>query len=303
MLRGLWGKLFIVVTVLLVISIILGGSLWHQWDATSRQLNDTKAQLSAVKPEVDRLKAEQERMQAEQLRMLSGYANLKKQIELRLGIRQDGQCFITPDDPEISAKVQEITEGYSEDANEFWRDHARLFRWIVQNIEYSADSPTPLLPKSINGTLEWKKDFWRMPVETMRDGTGDCEDTAVLLASMLLNYTQREYTVWIVGIQTFGSTPKGHVAVALPIENNQLTIFDPATRYYTPFLTIAGLGSQEITLAVDDWLTHMEKEMLGAQIYVVFSEDLYQEFSTTKEFVDWVYQVYPKRHYPPSKES
>jgi len=109
--QGLGGKLFIVVTVLLVISIILGGSLWYQLnatrmqlndtqaqlDATNRQLNDTQAQLNTIKPEMDRLKIEQSRM-------LSDYTNLKKQINLRLGIGQDGQGFITPDDLEISAK-------------------------------------------------------------------------------------------------------------------------------------------------------------------------------------------------------
>jgi len=284
MTQGLWKKLFIVVTVLLVISIILGGSLWHQLNTIKIQLNNITAQLNAIQPEMDRLKAEQDRI-------LSGYNNLKKQIDLRLGIRQDGQCFITPDDPVISAKVQEITGGYSEDADEFWKDHGRLFQWVIWNIEYSADSPIPLLPESINGTLEWGKDFWRMPVETLRDGTGDCEDMAVLLASMLLNYTQRNYTVWIVGARTFGSTPKAHVAVALPIENNQLTIFDPASRYYTPFPTIGGIGTQEVTLAVDDWLTRLAEEIPGAQIYVVFSEDFYQEFTTTEEFIDWAYRL------------
>ena len=299
MLQGLWGKLFIVVTVLLVISIILGGSLWHQLnttkmqlndtqaqlDATNRQLNDTQAQLNTIQPEMDSLKAEQGRM-------LSDYANLKKQIDLRLGIGQDSQGFITPDDPIISAKVQEITEGYSEETDEFWRDYKRLFQWVVKNIEYSLDSPTPLLPESIGGTLEWVNDFWRLPVETIRDETGDCEDIAVLLTSMLLNYNQRKFDVWIIGIRTFGSVPKGHVAVAIPIENRRLTILDPASRYYTPFLTMGGvIGSLEVTPAIDDWLARLNEEMRDAQIYVVFSEDFYQEFSTTEEFIDWMYRL------------
>jgi len=299
MIQGLWKKLFIAVAVLLVASIILGGSLWQQLNATNRQLNETTAQLEAInrqlddiKAQLDSLKPEME-LKAEQEQMLNDYANLREQINLRLGIREDGQRFITPDDPEIWAKVLEITGGYSPDTVELWRDYGRLFQWILKNIEYSADSPSPLLPESINGTLEWRKDFWRMPVETMKDGIGDCEDTAVLLASMLLNYNLRTSTVWILGIQTFGSTPKGHVAVALPIENHQLTIFDPSARYYTPFSHVGGIGTQEVSLAIDDWVTHLKDEMPGAQIYAVFSEDFYQEFTNTQEFIDWVNELLP----------
>jgi len=289
MTQGLWKKLLISVTVLLVASIIFSGSLWYQLKVTNKQLNDTTVQLEDIQAQLDSLKPEME-LKAEQEQMLSDYASLREQINLRLGIREDCQRFITPDDPEISAKVQEITEGYSEDTQEFWRDYGRLFRWILENIEYSSDSAIPLLPESMNGTLEWRNDFWRTPVETIRDGTGDCEDMSTLLTSMLLNYNQRRFTVWIIGIQTFGSAPKRHIAVAIPIEDNQLTIFDPSGRYYTPFATIGGIGTQEVTLAIADWTDHLKDEMPGAQVYLIFSEDIYQEFSTTQEFIDWVYQ-------------
>lgn len=268
---GLWKKLFIVATVLLVISLIVCGSLWHQ-------LNDITAQLNDIKPEVDSLKAERDRI-------LSSYAELRRQINLRTGIRQDAQSFITPDDPEISVRVQEITGGYS--AEELWRDYGSLFRWVMMNIEYSQDSPTPLLPESVYGTLEWRGDFWRMPAETIRDGTGDCEDISLLLASMLLNYNQRRFPIWLVGVKSAGFQPRAHVAVAIPSANNQLTIFDIASHYYTPFLTIGGIGSQDVPLAVDHWLNHLEKEMPDTQIYVVFSENFYQEFSGSEEFIDW----------------
>ncbi len=275
--------------ILLVASIIFSGSLWYQLRVINQQLDDTKVQLNDIKAQLDSVKPEME-LKAEQEQMLSDYTSLREQINLRLGFREDGQRFIIPDAPEISAKVQEITEGYSEDPKEFWGDYGRLFRWILKNIEYSSDSPTPILPESIGGTLEWRGDFWRTPVETIRDGTGDCEDLSTLLASMLLNYNQRRFTVWVMGIQTFGPTPKAHVAVAIPIENHQLTIFDPTGRYYTPFTTIGGIGTQEVTLAIADWTTHLKDEMPGAQVYVIFSEDIYQEFSNTQEFIDWVYQ-------------
>lgn len=276
--QGLWKNLFIAVTVLLVISFALDASLWQQLNATKSQLNDTIAQLNAVKPTMDSLKAERDQV-------VEGYANLREQINLRAGIEQDSRSFITPDDPEISAKVLEITGGYSEE--KLWKDYARLFQWTMKNIKYSLDSPVPILPESVDGTLEWGKDFWRTPVETIRDGTGDCEDIALLLTSMLLNYNQRRYPAWIVGVKTTGAQPKAHMAVAIPSKNNQLSFFDIPGRYYTPFSTVGGFGSQDVPLAVDHWLSHLEKEMLGAQIYVIFSENFYQEFSGNQEFIDW----------------
>ena len=289
MTQGLWKKLLISVAVLLVASIIFSSSLWYQLSLTGKQLNDTRMQLNDIKAQLDSLKPEME-LKAEQEQMLNDYASLREQINLRLGIREDCQLFITPDDPEISAKVQEITGGYSEDNDEFWRDYGRLFRWVVENVEYSSDSPIPILPESINGPLEWRNDFWRTPAETIRDGTGDCEDMSTLLASMLLNYNQRKFTVWIMGIQSSGPTPKRHIAVAIPIENHQLTIFDLSGRYYTPFPRLGGIGTQEVTQALDNWTTHLKDEMPGAQVYVLFSEDIYLEFSNTQEFIDWVYQ-------------
>ncbi len=294
MIQGFWKLLFVVVSVLLVVSIAFGGSLWQQLYFANGQLSQTSAQLEAANKQLEETKARlntlasEMELAADAGQMLDDYASLREQINLRLGFGEDCQRFITPDEPEVWAKVLEITGGYSPDNVELWKDYGRMFQWILRDIDYSADSSTPLLPESINGTLGWRDDFWRMPVETIRDGTGDCEDMSVLLASMLLSYNQRRSSVWILGIQTFGSTPKGHVAVALPIENHQLTIFDLSARYYTPFQDLGGIGTQEVSLAIDAWLTHLKKEMHGAQVYIVFSEDFYQEFSNTQEFIDWM---------------
>jgi len=104
--QSLWKKLFIAVTVLLVISFALDASLWHQLNATKSQLNDTIAQLNETTARLNTIQPEMDSLKAERDRVVEGYANLREQINLRLGIGQDSQSFITPDDPEISAKVQ-----------------------------------------------------------------------------------------------------------------------------------------------------------------------------------------------------
>ncbi len=216
--------------------------------------------------------------------MLNDYSELREQINIRLGKEQDTQSFITPDDSEVSAKVQEITGDYSEDVNELWRDYERLYRWVVKNIGYNEDSYTPFLPDVMNGNLRWAHEFWRMPAETLDDKVGDCEDMAVLLASMLSNYNQGDYAVWALGIK---NKDTAHLAVAFPVEGNKLTILDPAGNYYTGYYS-GGLRADDTAVAVSAWLSHWAKEMPSAQIDEVFSNEFYREFSSTDEFINWV---------------
>ena len=299
MIQGLWKKLLIAVAVLLVISVSLSGSLWHQLNTTRTWLNDTNNQLSETRTQLNEtitqlnaLEQEIESFYGDSRQILSDYHKLREQINLRLGIRQNGQLFITPDDPAVSAIVREITVDHPEE--ELWKGYGHMFRWIIRDIKYSVDSPIPLLPESTNEPLEWKSDFWRLPAETIRGKAGDCEDMAVLLVSMLLNYNQRKYPAWVFGVRTFSSEPRAHVAVAIPIVDNRLAIFDTAGRYYTPFPDLGGFGCQDIPLAIDHWLSHLEtnfeQKMSGAQVYMAFSENFYREFSSTQEFVDWTSQ-------------
>ena len=270
-----WKKLFLTSAALLIVSLVLGISAWYQVYFIRTELKSLSTELQGLKDEGNRT--------------LQSYSDMRVQINYRLGFGEVNPAFITPDDPEISALVQEITDGYSE--RELWQDYGRLYQWTMRNIMYSLDSRTPLLPERVNGELEWGGDFWRFPIETLNDRTGDCEDTALLLTSMMLNYNERKYPVWIVGIKTDGDDARAHVAVAIPCADNKLSFFDISGHYYTPFLTIGGFGSQYVPLALNHWLSHLEDEMPGAQVYVVFSEYFYQEFSGNQEFTDWASQL------------
>jgi len=278
MTQGPWKKLSIIVSVLLVASLAFSISLFFQLNNSEIQTNDTSTEVDNTGLELDNLKAED-------ARLLTNYANIRRQINLRLGLGEDCQRFITPDDPAVTAIVQETTDGFSEE--KFWKDYIKLFHWVMTNIQYSLDSPIPLLPESVNETLDWGKDFWRTPAETIRDKTGDCEDTAALLTSLLLSYNQRRFPTWVVGVKTPNPDPQAHVAVAIPLQNNQLAIFDTAGHYFTPFSDLGGFGSQDFPSAIIHWVTHLDKVTPDAQVYMVFSEDLYQEFSSSEEFVAW----------------
>lgn len=72
---------------------------------------------------------------------------------------------------------------------------------FVQSIAYEKDTVT--------GQVD---DYWKYPVETLADGNGDCEDTAILAAALL---KEMGYEVAVV----FLPSDPGHAAVAVACEN------------------------------------------------------------------------------------
>ena len=300
-----WIKYFLVV----IISFSAGGYLWHheldiikaQLKAAIGELTNTKNELDYTKSQLDNSKveldfindtliiktAQLEKAANEKSEMLSQYSNLREQINVRLGSSsKDMQSFITPGNPSVSAKVKEITGGYSEDVDEYWMDCQRLYRWTVNNISYSCDSYIPCFPGVISGEFIWRQEYWRMPEETLNDKTGDCEDMAVLLASMIRSYNQKEYAVWLLEIAS-NTEEKAHLAVAFPVKGGNLTILDPAGKYYTG-AEYGSIMSKSTSVAVSKWLSSWEKSMPGVAITTVFSESIYEEFSSTDEFLKWV---------------
>ncbi len=240
-------------------------------------------QVAALQEEYDQQVAALEKQHAQQVAaLMDGYAKLRSAINSKSPYGSERQIYVTPNDIAVANQVQVITGGFSEDVNEQWKDYKLMYDWIVSNISYSRDSPIPILPYSPSqGTLIWKDEYWRMPNETLEGKTGDCEDMAVLLASMLISYDSGKYPHWVIG---WTSENSGHMAVAFPVTGGNLAILDPAGKYYTgkPY----SLTQKDISTAVNDWLAQWPEES-GIHVSCVFSDSFYKAFSTTSEFVQW----------------
>jgi hypothetical protein len=249
-------------------------SLESEVQSTKTRLTTTTKQLAAARDEVNQTQ--------------SHYSALVGQVLLRRGsTAEDRRSFIDPDNASVAAKVSEVAGDYSEDVNEYWRDCDRLYRWVVNNVEYARDSYLPMLPATPSGTLSWSEDCWRTPEETLDDLVGDCEDMALLLASMLISYNEGEYAVWLLEIRSEEPEVKAHLAVAFPVADGRLSILDPAGNYYTGYRQ-GRLQSSTASTAVRDWLSHWSTKMPGAEIVLVFSDSIDQEFSGNDEFLEWL---------------
>ncbi|MGQ9478653.1 MAG: transglutaminase-like domain-containing protein [Thermoproteota archaeon] len=218
------------------------------------------------------------------------YSSLKKQVNNRQGCGEDRMMFVTPDDPEVCSLVVKITGGWRNPSGweEFWSDVKTMYDWVVNNINYSYDSPFPVLP-DYGGVLKWREEVFRFSNETIRSKTGDCEDQAVLLSSMIRNYVQKKYKVWCVEIDLEKDRGLyGHVAVALPVEGGRLTIMDPSGNYYTKGVGMV-LGSKEASVTLQDWFSHWQAQgYRNIRVINVFSDKVYREFSSNQEFIEYV---------------
>lgn len=90
----------------------------------------------------------------------------------RMGIGWDLHRFVQPDDPAVVFVADALAENHAGESPSMLAESCR--RWVHDSIRYVSDSEVHGLP-----------DWWQTPWETLRLGTGDCEDKAFLLASIL----------------------------------------------------------------------------------------------------------------------
>lgn len=292
--------LFIVMMVILATPLTPGcdntsdGVSQDAYDKIKSDLNIVQNQIEDLEDEIDELQDSHDILQIQNQQLeeekddiqndydttVDWYDDIREEVNQRHGNWEDKKLFITPDDEEVAAKVQEITGGFSDDNNERWAAYKAMYDWVVDNIEYNTDSRIPYLP-SVNGGISWYQDYWRMPSETLSDEAGDCEDMAALLASMRSNYLSDMYAQWVI---TWQSDDSGHAAAAFPVEGGNLTILDPAGNYYTGYPYY--LTQNDVSSEINNWLAKWSDEN-NIHVATVFSDTLYETFDTTEEFVEW----------------
>lgn len=193
--------------------------------------------------------------------------------------------LITPDDPAVKSKVQEITRGWSDptDWTEYWTEVKMMYDWVVDNIEYRYDSLYPILPEDPSQPLTRFDEMWQFPNQTLELGKGDCDDMAILLCSMIYSYGNMEYWVECIVITQ-------HMAVYIPVAEDRICILDPAGHYYTntgyPSYEIT---SKDISKEVHAWLDYWSDGIENPIIEWIFSVYVWKDFWNTQLFIIWLY--------------
>jgi len=108
--------------------------------------------------------------------------------------------FITTDSQVIASMAEDL-ETFSADMSDLER--VQFVLKFVQSIPYVEDR----VSKGVT-------DYWKFPIETIYDGNGDCEDHAILLATMLklMGY---KVALFHVFVYSGGNLVGGHVAVGV----------------------------------------------------------------------------------------
>ena len=230
-------------------------------------------------------------LQAEYNEFIFNYKNLKGMTDLRL-MQADLRPLTTPDDLAVVQLVHNITGkvGNITDPDSYWKDIKAMYDWVVTNIEYREDGLYPRLPDdpadALTNGLEHSDQMAQFANETIRLKSGDCEDMAILLTSMIRAYFNKQFTVeniWITGATA------GDVAVVIPFSSDRIVILNPARRYYSRD-TLGDIAANSISSEIYNWLS-IWRPSLGNDVHVyrVFSDYMDKYFNGTEEYINWMY--------------
>lgn len=117
------------------------------------------------------------------------------------------------------AFLSKIIEKYHLKGSSYDETFSNIQKWVVQNIQYLGDDVN-------NYTME----YWQFPFETLTDKTGDCEDGAILMASLAICAGIPAFRIRVVAgmVQPAPTAPQGgHGYVSyLRESDNQWVILD-----------------------------------------------------------------------------
>ncbi|NPV50305.1 MAG: hypothetical protein HPY60_03805 [Candidatus Methanofastidiosum sp.] len=145
---------------------------------------------------------------------------LKEEINVYEKLKKyDMTVFITPENQSIKSFSNEISTN----------DPLTIYRFVRDEIKYEEDYLT----------YDYRFEYWQLPEETLNLRTGDCEDQAILLCTLLRAKGYSPEDVKVVFGLTSSNT--GHAWVELFYQGNWV-VFDPTssasdyiekTRYYS----------------------------------------------------------------------
>ncbi|MHA1665125.1 MAG: transglutaminase-like domain-containing protein [Candidatus Njordarchaeales archaeon] len=263
--------------------------LQENYNSLKSAYSNLQSNYWSLSQEYAKLKSDYDLLKGDYEFFMETYSWIVREVNRRLG--NDWELYrelITPNDPEVQSLVISITGGWSgfgNDWNEFWSEIKEMYDWVVNNIEYRYDGLYPELPEIPGQSILWEEDMWQLPSETLELRKGDCDDMALLLCSMIRCYVKQVYDVYVIIVH---SKDWGHAAVVIPVQGGKICIVDPAGHYYTK--TWWGTITQkDVDEEIYNWFNHLGGK--NTRVVRVFNEDEKVEFTSTEDFIIWIYNT------------
>lgn len=208
--------------------------------------------------------------------------------------RADPRVFVTPDDPSVQATARAVVYGNINPVrDEDLRFYLRLlFDWVSVNIRVRPDSLYPILPPAPGGPISFVSEVWQFPNETLALRSGDCEDAAVLLLSMVRFYAPRLKAACIIVEGDRG----GHMAVVVSKGSGMIAVLDPGL-YYCTKDEAGKVAFKPLAYEVTNWLRLVEQRIgLGAKVTMLFNDGVAETFRSTNEFIAFFLLKFDANH-------
>lgn len=198
-------------------------NLESSYTSLQSSYTDTLNEISALSSEVDNLQSYVNSFQLEVNSIQDNLQQAQSQIDVvekrTNPTSTQKESYVTPDDPAVVDRVAALGGTGQWD----WSIARDFLDWVVANIEYESD---PEIPNPYDYGATTRGEWYKYPSETLSEGCGDCEDLAILLASMLR--ANGGVGTYVLTVYTQDS---GHALVITRVEGQNAAIWDPAYRW------------------------------------------------------------------------
>jgi len=254
-------------------------SLQNNYNKLQSQYNTLLNNYSNLQNNYNSLQNDYNTLQNQYNYLQTTYNNYVNLVNMRQPSGSEKCKFITPDDNSIKTKTASIL-GSKFDGDLSLHEVRDLNDWVFEHIDYNYD-----IYVGKKGHIG--EECWQYPNETLKLGHGDCEDKALLLASMCLSQQKVGWLYCAEVELTKNGEKMGHVCIFINVEGDKLYIVDPTWRN-TDFPYDGGWHSTEARIessALDEY--RKENDFDSIRVKSVFNMNIYKSFSNNEDFYNW----------------
>ena len=270
-------------------------TLKEEYEGLKRSYNELLTNYSRLSSSYNALSKSFELLKTQYYDVLKRYDLIYTVIRDRAGLMDTLPKYIDYLSPEVSNAVTEAMKAW------LGNPYTKIYNWVKSHVRYNYDTPL-IVPNPINSSTPYFtfSNYVQYASETASLGRGDCEDQAILVAAMVLNYWLRTenktYLIYVVIIAGYEKGGKGaaHAFTLIPIKGGKVIILDPAGSLITGldlwiFRIVEPKDIYEaIKGYVDTWRNY---GIHWTKIAAVFNQNTYERLDMSiDQFIKWLYE-------------